>query len=399
MKILSAVRKFLPHWLVNYIYHLPLSFLAVCYYGYPAKNLQVIGVTGTDGKTTTSTLIYEILKKAAKKVALITSVSAKIGDQDLDTGFHVTTPDPWELQKLLKLIKDRGFEYVVLEVTSHGLAQFRLFGCNFKIGVLTNITWEHIDYHKTWENYLQAKQSLFKKTHYSILNADDKSYKYLKNNVGGKVITYGLKKADFTPQNFPFKTRLPGIYNQSNCLAAIACCKQLAIDDKTIKTGLLKFPGVIGRMEVMQEKPFKVIIDFAHTPNALQNALLTLKNMTSGKVIAVFGCAGLRDYKKRPQMGRIAEKLADKVIITSEDPRTEDINKINRQILFGVTEKKKFVIENDRFLAIKKAINLAGTGDIIGIFGKGHEKSLCFGKTEYPWSDQQAVRKILKKRG
>lgn len=396
MSFLKFIRNLIPHYIVNLFYHLPISILATIFYHYPARNLVVIGVTGTDGKTTTSTLIYEILRKAAKKVALITSVCAKIGRKNLDTGLHVTTPDAWELQKLLRYIADKKFKFVVLESTSHGLAQYRLWGCNFQIGVLTNVTHEHLDYHGSWFQYLKDKARLFKKTKYSVLNRDDGSYSYLKDKAGGKVITYGLKKADFTPEKFTFKTLLPGDYNQYNCLAAIAVSKILEINNKDIKKAITSFKGVPGRMEEVLSKPLKIIVDFAHTPNGLENALRTLRAVEHKRLIAVFGCAGLRDKEKRPKMGKIACRLADIVVLTAEDPRTEDVKEIIGQIEKGCEKKGKIYKEPDRGKAIALAISLAKEGDVVGIFGKGHEKSMCFGTKEYPWLDKKAIEKVLR---
>lgn len=396
----SFLRQIIPNQIVNLFFHLPSAILAVLYYRYPARKLIVIGVTGTDGKTTTATLIYEILTKAGFKTALISTVSAKIGNLKLPTGLHVTSPNPWELQRLLRLIVNKGFQYVVIEATSHGLIQHRLLGCNFYIGVITNVTWEHLDYHKTWENYLQAKAKLFKSTKFSILNKDDISFKKLKKMAGGKIITYGLKQADYDLKNFPFKTKLLGDFNLLNCLAAIAVAKVLKIKDEIIRKAIADFKGVTGRMEEIEMgQNFRVFIDFAHTPNGLENALETLRKLSSKRLIAVFGCAGLRDKKKRPMMGEIACRLADFVVLTAEDPRTEDVNQIISQIISGCKEKTEVYKKPDRQEAINFAIcKLAKKGDVIGIFGKGHEQSMCFGKKEYPWSDHQAVKKALKRR-
>jgi len=399
LNFINRIRQLIPDKVVNYLYHLPLAFLAVLYYRYPASNLKVIGVTGTDGKTTTATLIFNILKKAGFKTALISTVSAKIGKRDLPTGFHVTSPDPWELQRILRLISDQDFDFLVLESTSHGLDQFRLLGCNFKIGVITNVTHEHLDYHKTWENYLKAKAKLFGRTEYSILNKDDRSFQRLRRLASGKIITYGFKKADLTPKEFPFKTSLPGDFNQYNLLAAVAAAKILEIDDQVIRQAIAEFKGVVGRMdEVKMGQNFRAFIDFAHTPNGLKNSLKTLKSFKPRKLIAVFGAAGLRDRTKRPMMGKIACFWADKVILTAEDPRTEDVNQIIEQIASGCKIKSKIIRESDRRKAINLAIMMAKKGDIVGIFGKGHEKSLCFGIKEYPWSEHKVVKKALKRR-
>lgn len=393
-----VIRKLIPQKLINYTKHLTVAFLANLYYCLPSKNLTIIGVTGTDGKTTTSTLIYEILKKSGIKVALISTVCAKIGPEVINTGFHVTSPDPWKLQKILRLIRDKNYTHVVLEVTSHGLDQFRFLGIKFAIGVLTNITHEHLDYHQSYNNYLLTKARLLKDSSTSILNIDDKSYLRLKNIIKGKIITYGLNNGDFNLNNFTFKTDLLGKFNLSNCLAAIAVAKTLDINNNLIINAIENFKGVVGRMqEVNTGKNYRVFIDFAHTPNGLENALMTLRNLTKNKVIAVFGCAGLRDKGKRPLMGNISCELADYVILTAEDPRTENVHNIIKEIVSGCKEKNKVYIKPDRQKAIDFALTkLAHKGDIVGIFGKGHEQSMCFGTKEYDWDDHKAVLKTLK---
>lgn len=415
--IKRLVRKTISDSAVNLFLHLPMAILANLRYGFPSRSLKVIGVTGSDGKTTTATIIYEILHQAGKKVALISTVSAKIGGKEVETGFHVTTPDPWLLQKLIKEIADRNFEYLVLEATSHGLAQYRLFGINIFAGVITNITHEHLDYHKSMDNYRRAKSKLFKQTKFAVLNKDDSSYNFLldKTNRKAKIVTYGLNSSsEYNPVSFPFSTKLSGEYNKYNCLAAIATTKILGIEDKIIRNSLYIFKGVRGRMEEIEEgQGFRLIIDFAHTPNALENALITLKKQLKGKgrLISVFGCAGLRDVEKRPMMGEISTKIADISVFTAEDPRTESLDMIIGQMVEGAmktgaknmkdsnkTSKKGryFAIVPDRREAIRYAINLARRDDIIGIFGKGHEQSMCFGTTEYPWDDRKIATKLVK---
>ena len=406
----GELRSLIPDFLVNLLFHLPMAVLATLFYQYPAKSLKVIGVTGTDGKTTTATLIHHLLVGAGKKAALITTVSAKIGAEEIPTGFHITSPHPWKLQSLLKKIVDKGYELVVLEATSHGLAQHRLLGSNFQIGVMTNVTREHLDYHKTYENYLAAKAKLFKGVKVAVLNRDDKSFKYLitdHKSPNTKYVTYGIKnKADFTPKSFKFKTKLLGEYNQYNCLAAITVASSLGLSEAKIKQGISSFKEIEGRMEAIDEgQDFQVYIDFAHTPNALKQVLKTLKAQLSpgGKLIAVFGCAGLRDREKRPLMGEIASKLADRAILTAEDSRTEDVNEIINQIAVGCqksegVEGKTFFKTPNRAEAIRFAIKKAKQDDIVVICGKGHEKSMCFGKTEHPWSDQREARRALKEK-
>ena len=387
------------------LYHLLVAFLANIYYRFPSKQLLLIGITGTDGKTTTATLIYQILKTAGKKASLITSVNAQIGERRYDTGFHVTTPDPTEIPKFLRMAVNQGSEYFVMEATSHGLDQNRLAFCDFQIGVLTNITHEHLDYHQTYDQYLRAKARLFKKVKLAILNREDSSFEKIKKFINPsktKIIRYGLKIGDYTLKKFPAPSPLPGEYNQLNCLAAAACCRTLGIKTETIKKALKEVKPIIGRLEKINfGQNFQVFIDFAHTPNALKNVLSYLKTILppQGRLIAVFGSAGLRDQTKRPKMGEIAAHLADIIVLTAEDPRTEDVNQIIAQIAEGCkSQKAKIYKIPDRQEAINFALQKkAKKGDIVVITGKGHERSMCFGKIEYPWSDHEAVKKALKK--
>ena len=403
IKIEKNPRFFIPQQLVNICKHLPLAVLANLFYGFPSKKMKIIGVTGTDGKTTTVSLIHHILSKSGYKSAMISTVCAKIGDEEIDTGFHVTAPDPWLLQKLLLKMVDSGIEVAVLEATSHGLDQFRLWGINFEISVLTNITHEHIDYHGSFENYRSAKLELLEKSKTIVLNKDDRSYEFIEKILRYKdikILSYGIKNgADFTPQKFPFKTNLWGEYNQYNCLAAIGAAISLGVDGEKVLQTISSFAGVKGRLEeIKNSRGVKIIVDFAHTPNALEQILKLLQGIKQKgkKLIVVFGTAGLRDKAKRPLMGGVADKYADFSVITAEDPRTEDVSEICRQIADGFKVKNNYKIVSDRQEAISFAINsLAEKGDTIIICGKGHEKSMCFGTKEYPWSDQEAVRKAL----
>ncbi len=383
------------------LFHLLESFFANIFYGFPSKKLNIIGVTGTDGKTTTVHLIHHILKSAGFKVDLISTVSAP--------GLHTTTPDPWTLQKLLRGMVNKSLDYVVLEATSHGLDQHRLWGVRFQVGVITNITHEHLDYHHTYQNYLQAKAKLLRRVKVAVLNRDDRSYDYLMTKVQRtktKIITYAIKNgADFTPTNFKFSTSLPGEYNRYNCLAAIATASALGISEDMIRRAVFSFKGVVGRMEEINEgQNFRVIVDFAHTPNALENVFKTLRQLKTKdqRLIAVFGCAGLRDTGKRPIMGEISARLTDISILTAEDPRTEDVDGIIEEIAVGCRkaggiEGKTFFRVPNRGEAIGLAVEkMATKGDILVICGKGHEKSMCYGKIERPWSDQEQARKALK---
>ncbi len=362
----------IKQWFINHFWHWPQALLANLVYGFPSRKLKIIGVTGTSGKTSTSHLIDHILKKNGYKTALLSTVSVP--------GLHVTNPDPLILQKLLNQIKNRRVDYVVLEVTSHGLDQYRNWGINFGYGVITNITHEHLDYHKTLLNYARVKIKLIRQSQVAVLNPNDKFFKLAKQAAKGKILTFSDQPDFFA----------------ANINAATAVARDLGIKAASIKAALASFPGVPGRMEWVQKKPFGVVIDFAHKPDALEKALKFLRSKIKGRLIAVFGCAGLRDRTKRPIMGEIAGRLADITILTAEDPRTENVNEIINQIKAGFKSKKKLYLEPDRQKAINLAIKLARPGDVVVCFGKSHEKSMCFGTIEYPWSESQAVRKALK---
>ncbi|MEK7610897.1 MAG: UDP-N-acetylmuramoyl-L-alanyl-D-glutamate--2,6-diaminopimelate ligase [Patescibacteria group bacterium] len=413
-----------------------LGLLWAAWYGYPAKSLRVIGVTGTDGKTTTANLIYHLLKSAGKKVGLISTINAQIGNDSFETGFHVTNPEPELLQKFLRLMVDRGTEFAVLEVTSHGIDQERIAGIGFEIAVVTNVAREHLDYHKTYENYLNTKGRLLASDKVSILNRDDSSFSYLKSVSGGEVLSYGIhQKADFQatkvtllgesavftlePGSVEVKINLPGEYNIANALAAAAAAFTVGLSGKQVAAGLQSFQTLPGRFEEIKTgRDFRVVVDFAHTPNALESVLSISRKILiiptplgsrlpdpkdekpqEPKLIVVFGCAGERDSGKRPLMGEIAGRLADISILTAEDPRREDVNGIIEQIAAGCQKSGEhiFIKEPDRRKAIELAINMAKAGDLIIITGKGHEKSMCFGTTEYPWSDQEVAKGILER--
>jgi UDP-N-acetylmuramoyl-L-alanyl-D-glutamate--2,6-diaminopimelate ligase len=414
------------------IYHLFQAGAANIFYGFPSRKLTVIGVTGTDGKTTTTSIIYQILKSSGKKVAMITSVGAYIGDKVYDIGFHVTTPSPFGLQKYIKKAADAGMEYLVLETTSHALDQNRVWGIPYKIGVLTNITHEHLDYHKTYEEYARTKFKLINNCETGIVNMDDESFILLKRvlPLADKkiLITYSLdnQSADYTPKKFQFTTKLLGDFNKYNCLAAIAACKSLGLKDDQIRKALLSFKAPPGRQEMVYDKEFKVMIDFAHTPNAFAKILPEVKKITKGKLIHVFGAAGKRDFTKRPEMGAEAAKFDDVIILTAEDPRDETIQEINREIIRGVGEKfypvksqgdikdqilniknifqkanlKKVLIEvPDRKEAIELAISIAKKGDTLILTGKSHEKSMNLGNGEEPWDEFEVTKEMLNSRG
>jgi UDP-N-acetylmuramoyl-L-alanyl-D-glutamate--2,6-diaminopimelate ligase len=418
----EKTRRRLPNAIVNYFYHWPKAVLANLVYGWPSKEIKVIGVTGTDGKTTTASLIYHILIKSGYQAGLLTSVEAKYGHYHQETGLHVTSPDPLYLQRIIRNMKNQGMEYLILETTSHALDQYRVWGMKFQIAVITNVTPEHLDYHKTFSSYLKTKIKLLVSSQTAVVNLEDQSgpeiIKQLKDlSSKPKIVTYGRKKGDYCLKEWPIETKLPGAYNLLNCLAATAVCSELGLDRKAITQGMADFSGVRGRMELIPNKlGLKIVVDFAHTPNALKNVLSLLKSTTRGRLISVFGCAGLRDGSKRKPMGRISCQLADITILTAEDPRTEKLSEIFRQMITGCRlagsqeivyqqdltifkrRQKIFLVIPDRQQAITYAIKTATKGDTVAIFGKGHESSMCYGCQEVPWSDHQAVETALKER-
>lgn len=420
--IKTSIKKLIPHEVVNYLYHLPLALLAVVYYRFPARKMTVIAITGTSGKTTVTSIVYHLLKSAGYPVSMISTVKAVIGDKEYDTGFHVTNPDSWQLQKYFSEAQKAGSQYFILEVTSHGLAQFRNVGANIGIGVVTNVTHEHLDYHHTFSRYLAAKAKIFSGVRYSVINKDDKNFRELKNKSSGRVVSFGLKNdADYTPKKFPFSTNLPGEFNKYNCLAAISVAKILEIDDQMIRKFLKNIPSIPGRMEEIEtSKNYRIFLDFAHKPDALEKVIEAALKKPHNRIIVMFGAAGLRDHTKRPVMGEIVGRLADVSVVTAEDPRTESLQSIINSIITGI--KKAGVAEvkeqdvdkialytkdgSHVFLQIpdrRKAINIilkniATKNDIVLFCGKGHEKSMCFGTTEYPWDEKQEILEALKRR-
>ncbi len=416
------------------------AWLNAAWYGFPAHKLMMIGVTGTDGKTTTSNLIHSILTAAGYKAGLISTVNAVIGKRVLDTGLHTTTPAANDVQRYLAEMVDAGMTHCVLEATSHGLAQHRVTGCEFDVAVVTNITHEHLDVHGSLEAYHAAKGMLFTSLatatdkglrKAAILNNDDSSNIYLRDwietaaNCGvncPEIITYAIRAAahwnafDITyhPDAIHFTalgagrpleiaTALVGEYNVSNCLAAIAATVDgLGVDPPAARSGIAALESIPGRMERIDEgQDFTAIVDFAHTPNALDRAIAAARTMTEGQVIVAFGCAGLRDREKRTLMGEVAGRAADKIIVTAEDPRTEALDEImavTAQALSaqGRVEGVDFWRVPDRGAAIALACSLARAGDVVMACGKGHEQSMCFGEIEYPWDDRAALRSALR---
>jgi UDP-N-acetylmuramoyl-L-alanyl-D-glutamate--2,6-diaminopimelate ligase len=373
-------------------------------YRNPQRRLQVLCITGTDGKTTSSTLLYHVLKTAGLPVALVSTVAAYIGEQTIDTGFHVTSPAPSELYKFMDRMLHQGIQYLVLETTSQGIYQYRTWGINPYIAGLTNITGDHLDYHVTYDLYVAAKTKLFQNAAYSVLNKDDESYlkvRKLLQNSQTSILPYSLSDPAPAAVKRSIAKRFPESYNQSNARLVWQIAQILHIKPTVFAKAMESFPGVPGRMEtVAKHRGVEVIVDFAHTANALDEALTAIRQQMKKngqkRLIAVYGCAGLRDTTKRPAMGHIGAEKADLAIFTAEDPRTENIWSIIRQMKQDVAPfHHKVVSIADRGAAIHFALASAQRGDVIGIFGKGHEQSMCYGTIEYPWNDAEFVRTEL----
>lgn len=350
-----------------------LGELASEFYGFPSKKLKIIGVTGTKGKTTTVHLIYHILTALNKKVGLVSSIAAKIGESKVDTGFHVTSPNVVSLHRFLREMVDAGCEYAVIEVSSHGIDQKRIAGVNFEVGVLTNIAPEHLDYHKTLKEYKRIKMSFI-------------------DSCKQKVIA-------------PIKTSLkiiPGFFNNLNAEVAIKAVELLGFDRNKSLSTLKIFELPVGRLEEIKNKMgIKIIVDFAHTPDSLFAALKHLRKETKGKLISVFGCAGERDHKKRRKMGKISSDIADFSVFTAEDPRSEKLADIFRlmkkDLPAGRQDAKNIVCIPERGEAIAYALNKALKGDTVAFFGKGHETSMAYEGFEHGWSDQKAIKNYLER--
>jgi UDP-N-acetylmuramoyl-L-alanyl-D-glutamate--2,6-diaminopimelate ligase len=405
-----------------------LAYLSAAWYDFPGRELTCIGVTGIDGKTSTSRLLFEMLRAGGLHVGLLSTIKAVIGDSEEALELHVTTPEAPVVQRYLRRMVESGLTHCVLETTSIGLAQHRVDAIPFQMGVVTNITHEHLDYHGDYDGYLAAKARLFEITAQSggtaVLNWDDSSYKKLAALAGPNHISYGLAGADVTASErqyaadktrfvlhlpgkepLPMATPLVGEFNVYNILAAAAAAHCLGVAEMAVAAGIAATDLISGRMERIDEgQNFLVVVDFAHTPRALEVAIDASKRMVAarnGRVITVFGSAGKRDVAKRHLMSEISARDADISILTAEDPRTEDLNDILAMMAQGCerqggVEGQTFWRIPDRGRAIYHALNLARSNDLVLICGKGHEQSMCFGTVEHPWDDRDATRAALR---
>ena len=377
-----------------------LAGLSAAFYDHPSRQLSLVGITGTDGKTTTANMVFRILQESGIEAGMITTVNAQIGDDLLDTGFHVTTPEAPDVHRYLSHMLEEGLTHAVLETTSHGLAQERVGSVEFDYSVVTNITHEHLDYHGTYEDYRAAKGRLFsvlREDGVAILNRDDESYEYLAQVSGGRQISYGLHpEADLRAEeihhspvglrftavgaglNMEVECQLLGEFNVYNALAALATTVfGMGLSPDVALAGIASLESVPGRMEVVDKgQRFTAIVDFAHTPNALENAVKTARLLSKKNIITVFGSAGLRDQEKRRMMAESSLKLADLTVLTAEDPRTESLDEILREMGQGAENAGGKEGDNywriaDRGQAIRFAIEQAEEGDVVLGLGQG----------------------------
>ena len=407
----TLIKKLIPRFLLNW-YHFLLVFLGALIYKFPSKKLIVIGVTGTNGKSTVVHLVAEILEKSGFKTASISSIRFKIGEKEWPNRLKMTMPGRLMLQKFLRQAVKDGCKYAVLEVTSEGIKQHRHKFIDFNGAVFTNLTREHIEAHKGFENYKKAKGKLFKalkkskkQNKFSVINVDDSNADYfLKLSQGTRIYTYGIKnkKAEITPEKINLQISLPGEFNIYNSLAAVGAGLSQGIElDKILKI-LKNVKGLPGRMELVVDRPFKVFVDYAHTPDSLEKVYQTIYKP---QMICVFGsCGGGRDKWKRPEMGRIAAQYCNKIILTNEDPYDENPVSIIKDIKAGFSKSQitnnKLQIILDRRQAIRKALSLAKEGDVVIITGKGCEPWICVEKgKKIPWDDRRVVREEYEKLG
>ena len=395
-------------------YHYAQAVAANLKYHHPAKKLRVIGVTGTNGKTTTCFMIWHMLNSAGHKTGLMTTVAYGVDKLKPELN-HMTTVDAFTLNSRIKSIADQGAEFLVLEVTSHALAEFRTLGIPFEVGVFTNLTHDHLDYHKTLANYRAAKGKLFKKAKFSILNADDPATKYYEP-LAKNYITYGIKNGQNRAKNIKLsvsgvkyscgdiniETKIPGEFNVYNSLAAALVGKKLGLTNQQIENGIKTLDSVEGRMNIIDEgQPFTVIVDYAHAPDALEKVFESVKGH-KGRIISVHGGAGRRDPSTRPIRGEILAKYSDIVIITEDDSRDEDPEAIAAGFIKGAEKYGKAMGKNlfkelDRKKAIKLALNTAKEGDVVLILGKGHEKTILRADGPHDFEDIKVVRGELRK--
>lgn len=393
-----------------------LAKLAAEFYGHPSLKIKVVGITGTNGKTTVSYLIEALLKEAGALPSVIGTINYRFKDRVIPP--KNTTPGPIEIESMLAEMLKEGIDYTIMEVSSHALDQARTCGINFHSAIFTNLTLDHLDYHKTLENYFKVKSRLFKNINpksFVVVNNDDRFGERIKRKTRAKIITYGIENnADIRAEDIrfdcqhtafrlisprgeiDFTSRLIGRYNVYNILAAVAWAEEENIDSRVIKSAIERFFQVPGRLERIDfQGDFSVFVDYAHTEDALKNVIQTLRNLSKGRLIVVFGCGGERDKTKRPKMGRVVSELSDYAIITNDNPRSENPQDIINDIKRGVRKTNLCVIP-ERAEAIKKSLSLAKTGDIVLVAGKGHEDYQLIKDRVIHFDDREVIRECLK---
>lgn len=427
MNIRKVVKSLIPDSVFEKVEptgHLLEAVLANAKYGFPGRKLKVIGVTGTNGKTTTSFFIYHLLHSAGIKVALLSTVATGTNGEIIPRKVHMTTTNAGELQRSLKNFANQGVEWVVVETSSHALAQHRVWGVSYEIAVMTNITHDHLDYHKTFERYRDAKRRLFALANkrglkVGVINADDPSADIFASSIKNP-ITYGIKQGDLHASNlsmdgsgssysatikddtYAIRVNIPGEFNISNSLAAIAVGRELGLSKEQIETGVAALKSVEGRMNTIDEgQKFKVIVDFASTPDGFEKFFSSVRPLVKGKLVAVFGSAGRRDESKRAVQGEIAARYADELVLTEEDDRDVDGMEILKQIASGAEKAGKKVGETVHLIPSREeAIGFAftrveNTDDMVVLLGKGHEKTIERADGEYPWDEASVAREAL----
>ncbi len=389
------------------------SKISANWFSNPSKDLILLGVTGTNGKTSVTYMLKSILEKAGHKVGVIGTIQNIIGDEIIPS--INTTPNAYYLNELFALMKKKGCEYVIMEVSSHGLAANNVLNLNFRVAMFTNLTQDHLDFHGNMENYYLAKKKLFSMCETAVINVDDDYGKRLLNEINCNTATYSLesnsdyiaKGIKYSPKGVNYellaeglthiKVNTAGKFSVYNSLCAIACALQIGIPLDVITDALLQLKGIKGRAEVVPNtKDFTVVIDYAHTPDGLKNILRTFKECRKNRLIVLFGCGGDRDKTKRSIMGEIASHYADYVIVTSDNPRTEDKGEIIKDILKGVQNGQTgYKVIEDRQEAIKFALSFAQKDDIIVLAGKGHETYQIIGKQKFPFDEREIIRQYL----
>ena len=393
-----------------------LSSLSCCFYNNPSQKINVVGVTGTNGKTTTTFLTKSIIEKAGYEAGLIGTINYQIGEKMITA--QETTPESVELQRLIAEMVEAKIKFAVMEVSSHSAIQHRIENIDFKTAVFTNITAEHLDYHKTISNYMNAKLELFKnlrKDSFAVLNADDEFSEYFADRTNAKILWYGIKndadikaeicrestsdimiKLKYSRKEIDMKIPFVGVHNVYNVLAAVASAISLGFELDVIKSGIETAPTVPGRLEsVPCNRGFEVVVDYAHTPHALETVLQALKNLVKGRILLVFGCGGDRDKEKRPLMGRIADEKSDVFWLTNDNPRSEDPLNIIDGIKAGIKPGRSFHTQINRHKAIADALSEATDGDLVLVAGKGHEKYQIIKDTITPFDDREVIKAIL----